>query len=149
MDWGVESQPPFARKNQNGSKSMKFYGPVGFSVTEQQEDDPDVWKEKITEKKYSGDILPQYTRRNESGEHINDGPRLNMQISLLCMDPWFHDHFTQIRYLVYNGVKWEVETIDPTKYPSIVVTLGGIYHGYEPEDEETGTGSDSEEDSGD
>lgn len=130
---------------------MKFYGPVGFAVTKPLEDDPDVWKEVITEKKLSGDVL-QYTRRKDSGEHIIDGLQINVQISILCMDPWFHDHFTQIRYVEYKGSKWKVESIDPTKYPSVVVTLGGLYHGDEPdepEEPETGTGTDSEEHSGD
>ena len=135
---------------------MKFYGPVGFAVTKPLEDDPDVWKEVITEKKLSGDVL-QYTRRKDSGEHINDGLQINVQISILCMDPWFHDHFTQIRYVEYMGSKWKVESIDPTKYPSVVLTLGGLYHGDEPDEpepepeevEETGTGEDSEEYSGD
>lgn len=130
---------------------MKFYGPVGFAVTKPLEDDPDVWKEKIVEKKLSGDVL-QYTRRKEAGEHIIDGLQINVQISILCLDPWFHDHFTQIRYVEYKGSKWKVESIDPTKYPSVLVTLGGLYHGDEPdesEEQETGTGPDSEEDSGD
>ena len=112
---------------------MKFYGKVGFSVTEDQGDG--VWKEKIAEKTYSGDVL-QYTRRKESGEHINDGLRINVQISILCLDPWFQDNISQIRYVEYQKAKWVVESIDPTKYPSVVLTLGGLYHGYEPDDGE-------------
>ena len=111
---------------------MKFYGRVGFAVTE--DDGNGVWKEKITDKKYAGDVL-QYTRRKESGEHINDGLRINVQISILCYDPWFHNNLSQIRYVEYMGVKWVVESIDPTKYPSVVLTLGGLYHGDEPEEE--------------
>lgn len=130
---------------------MKFYGPIGFSITEPLEDDPDVWKPRIVEKKYTGDIL-QYTRRKDAGEHIIDGLQINVQISILTLDPWFHNNITQIAYVTYLGIKWKVESIDPTKYPSVVLTLGGLYHGDEPdksEVEETGTGSDSEEDSGD
>ena len=130
---------------------MKFYGAVGFSITEPLEDDPDVWKPKIVEKKYAGDVL-QYTRRKESGEHINDGLLLNVQISILSLDPWFHSNISQIAYVTYLGNKWKVDAIDPTKYPSVVLTLGGLYHGDEPdepEEPETGTGTDSEEDSGD
>lgn len=111
---------------------MKFYGSIGFAVTE--DDGDGVWKEKITDKKYAGDVI-QYTRRKESGEHINDGLRINVQISILCYDPWFHDHMTQIRYVEYMGSKWVVESIDPTKYPSVLLTLGGLYHGDEPEEE--------------
>lgn len=126
---------------------MKFYGPIGFSITE---GDPEtgICSERIEEKKYSGDIL-EFTKRRDSGEHINDGLRINVQISILCYDPWFYDHVTQICYVEYMGSKWNVDTIDPTKYPSIVITLGGLYHGDEPEEEsEAGTSEDSETDSG-
>ena len=127
---------------------MKFYGKVGFAVTE--DDGDGVWKEKITDKKYAGDIT-QYTRRKESGEHINDGLRVNVQISILCYDPWFHNNLSQIRYVEYMGAKWVVESIDPTKYPSVVLTLGGLYHGDEPEEESQdsapeNTGDDSGDD---
>ena len=125
---------------------MKFYGSIGFAITE--DDGYGVWKETITDKKYAGDIL-QYTRRKESGEHINDGLRVNVQISILCYDPWFHDNLTQIRYVEYMGEKWVVESIDPTKYPSVVLTLGGLYHGDEPEGNEAeGTSPETEGDSG-
>ena len=127
---------------------MKFYGSIGFAVTE--DDGDGIWKEKITDKMYAGDVV-QYTRRKESGEHINDGLRINVQISILCYDPWFHDHMTQIRYVEYMGSKWVVESIDPTKYPSVLLTLGGLYHGDEPEEESQdsapeNTGGDSGDD---
>ena len=125
---------------------MKYYGKIGFSVTE--DDGYGVWKEKIVEKTYAGDVL-QYTRRNSSGEHINDGPQINVQLSILCYDPWFQSNISQIRYAEYTGAKWKVESIDPTKYPSVVLTLGGLYHGDEPEgDQEEETPSDTEGDSG-
>ena len=127
---------------------MKFCGKVGFSVTE--DDGDGRWIEKITDKgkTYTGDVL-QYTRRKEAGEHINDGLRINAQISILTLDPWFHENVSQIRYVEYMGAKWEVESIDPTKYPSIVLTLGGLYHGDEPEEgSEDQTSEETGEDSG-
>lgn len=126
---------------------MKFYGPIGFSITE---NDPEtgICSERIEEKKYSGDIL-ELIKRRDSGEHINDGLRITVQISILCYDPWFHDHVSQIRYVEYMGSKWVVDTLDPTKYPSVVLTLGGLYHGDEPEGEpEVTTSEDSEGNSG-
>lgn len=125
---------------------MKFYGSVGFAVTENVGDG--IWKEKITDKKYAGDVL-QLTRRVDSGEHINDGLRINVQISILCADPFFQDHITQIRYVEYLGSKWIVESVDPTKYPSVLLTLGGLYHGDEPEEEpESSTSEETGGDSG-
>lgn len=128
---------------------MKFYGKVGFAVTEDEGDG--VWKEKITDKKYTGDVL-HLQKNRDSGEHINDGLRLNSQFSIL-MDPWFYDHLASIRYIEYMGAKWIVETVDPTNYPRVLLTPGGIYHGDEPEQEdeseETSEEGTSEETGGD
>lgn len=124
---------------------MKFYGHVGFVVTVDKGDG--VWKEQIQEKLYTGDVL-RLQKNRDSGEHINDGLRLNTQFSIL-MDPWFQDHLASIRYIEYMNSKWVVDTVDPTNYPCVLITPGGIYHGDEPEEEdEVETSSETEGDSG-
>ena len=124
---------------------MKFYGNIGFAVTKDMGDD--IWKEVITDKKYAGDVL-RLQRNRDSGEHINDGLRINTQISVL-MDPWFQDHLSGLRYVDYLGTKWIAESID-IQSPRINITLGGIYHGYEPEEEpEVEPIEETEGDSGD
>ena len=123
---------------------MKFYGNVGFTVT--VDDGDGVWNEKITDKKYSGDVL-RLIRNKDSGEHINDGLRLNSQFSLL-MDSWFQNNFASVRYVEYMGTKWSVESIE-NQYPRVLITPGGIYHGDEPEEEPEGsTSEDTGGDSG-
>lgn len=109
---------------------MKFYGNIGFAVTQDMGDD--VWKEIITDKKYAGDVF-RLQRNRDSGEHINDGLRINTQISVL-MDPWFHDHLSGLRYVDFCGSKWIAESVD-VNYPRVNITLGGLYHGNEPEEE--------------
>lgn len=111
---------------------MKFYGKIGFAVT--VDDGDGIWKETITDKKYAGDIT-RLSRNRESGEHINDGLRINTQISLL-LDPWFQEHLSQIRYVEYMSAKWIAESVE-VQYPRVNITLGGIYHGYEPDDGES------------
>ena len=122
----------------------KFCGKIGFAVT--VDDGDGVWTSKVVEETYTGDIL-RLMRNKDSGEHINDGLRLNSQFSIL-MDPWFQDHFSSVRYIEYLGTKWVVESADPTNYPRVLLTPGGIYHGDEPEEatetpasEETGKDS--------
>ena len=121
----------------------RFCGKIGFAVTVDEGDG--VWKEKITDKKYTGDIL-RLVRNKDSGEHITDGLRLNSQFSIL-MDPWFEDHFSSVRYIEYLGTKWVIETADPTNYPRVLLTPGGIYHGDEPEPND-GNGSESQTEEG-
>lgn len=113
---------------------MKFYGNVGFAVT--VDDGYGVWRETITDKKYAGDVM-RLTRNKEAGEHINDGLRINTQISLL-LDPWFQDHLSQIRYVEYMNSKWIAESVD-VQYPRVNITLGGLYHGDEPEPDDGGS----------
>lgn len=120
---------------------MKFCGKIGFEVT--VDDGDGVWKPTITDKTYTGDVL-RLIRNKDSGEHINDGLRLNSQFSIL-MDPWFQDHFSSIKYIEYMGTKWTIESADPTNYPRILLTPGGIYHGDEPEE---GTESSTSEETG-
>lgn len=124
---------------------MKFYGYIGFAVT--VDDGDGVWRPTITDKKYSGDVL-RLIRNKDSGEHINDGLRLNSQFSIL-MDPWFQDHFSSVKYIEYLGTKWVVESADPTNYPRVLITPGGIYHGDEPEEEpESSTSENTGDNSG-
>ena len=123
---------------------MKFYGNVGFAVT--VDDGYGVWRETITDKKYAGDVM-RLTRNKEAGEHINDGLRINTQISIL-LDPWFQDHLSQIRYVEYMNAKWIVDTVE-VQYPRINITLGGLYHGYEPEPDDEPSDGETEETSPD
>lgn len=119
---------------------MKFYGKIGFAIT--VDDGDGVWTPTVTEKQYTGDVL-RLIRNKDSGEHINDGLRLNSQFSIL-MDPWFQDHFSSIKYVEYMGTKWIIETIE-LQYPRVLLTPGGIYHGDEPEE---GTESSTSEETG-
>ena len=123
---------------------MKFYGSIGFTVTEDEGDG--VWKEKITDKKYTGDVL-RLQKNRDAGEHINDGLRLSAQFSIL-MDPWFQDHLSSIRYIEYLNSKWVIESVDPSNYPRVLLTPGGLYHGDEPEPKPDDSGDSGEPEEG-
>lgn len=102
---------------------MKFYGNIAFRNT--AETLPDVWTEEIKTKTYYGDVQ-KLSKRNESGEHVIDGLRINTSISVL-MDPWMSDNFQNILYVEYMNSKWKVESAE-ILYPRIVLTLGGLYN---------------------
>lgn len=102
----------------------KFYGAVGFARME--ETSPDVWKEVITEHEYYGDVY-RNMRRLQNSSSINDNIAVTTEISIVA-DPYANQHFYDMRYVVYQGVKWKVDTAD-IQYPRIVMTLGGIYNG--------------------
>lgn len=103
----------------------KFRGAVGFA--ESVEKEPGVHVEKIVPRIYSGDLL-RINRRLESSGNINDNINISNEISILADAYAFH-HFYAIRYVEFEGAKWKVSTVDATKRPRLVMTLGGLYNG--------------------
>lgn len=103
----------------------KFRGVVGFA--ENVEKTPGVHVEEITLRTYSGDIH-RNNRRLEFSGNINDNINIANEISILGDTYAFH-HFYAIRYVEFGGAKWKVTTVDATKRPRLVLTLGGLYNG--------------------
>ena len=103
----------------------KFRGVVGFA--ENVEKTPGVYVEKIVERRYSGD-LHRNSRRLEFSGNINDNINISNEISILADTYAFH-HFHAMRYVEFEGAKWKVVTVDATKHPRLVLTLGGLYNG--------------------
>lgn len=103
----------------------KFRGTVGFAVNVEKE--PGIHVEEITERSYRGDLLLNNRRLEPSG-NINDNINISNQISILGDEYAFH-HFHAMRYIEFEGAKWKVSTVDATKRPRLVVTLGGLYNG--------------------
>lgn len=103
----------------------KFRGVVGFAETIEKE--PGIHVEKIVEKRYSGDLL-RNNRRLESSGNINDNINISNEISILADAYAFH-HFHAMRYVEFEGAKWKVSSVDATKRPRLVLTLGGLYNG--------------------
>ena len=102
----------------------KFKGVVGFAVNVEKE--PGVYVEDIIERRYSGDLLQNFRRLEPSG-NINDNINIANEISILADDYAFH-HFHAMRYIKFAGAKWKVKTVNATKRPRLVVTLGGLYN---------------------
>ena len=103
----------------------KFRGVVGFAET--VEKTPGIHVEEIVERRYSGD-LHRNLRRLESSGNINDNINISNEISILADAYAFH-HFHAMRYVEFEGAKWKVSSVDATKRPRLVLTLGGLYNG--------------------
>ena len=102
----------------------KFRGIVGFADTVEKE--PGVYVEKILRRTYSGD-LHRNLRRLESSGNINDNINISNEISILA-DAYAFNHFNAIRYVEFGGAKWKVSSVDATKRPRLVMTLGGLFN---------------------
>lgn len=103
----------------------KFYGMIGFAVTEETASGSGIWKETIKELPYFGDLV-RSSRRLEAAEKANDDVRLSNDISIVS-DPYAVENFHSIRYVTCLGTKWKVSNVE-IQYPRLILTTGGIYH---------------------
>lgn len=102
---------------------MRYHGKIGFTETKEVEEC--VWKQVITEKTYTGDMLgPGY--KTENGEGINENYRLTNRISIIY-DPYLSAHLHAIKYLELYGVKWEIKSATFNER-RLILTLGGVYN---------------------
>lgn len=102
----------------------KFYGVIGYAVTEMTE--RGIYEEKIIETEYIGDVL-RNTRRLRDGSKINDDISISNQISIIA-DPYAANNFHAMRYVTFMGAKWKISEVE-VQYPRLILTLGGIYNG--------------------
>lgn len=103
---------------------MKFVGTVGFLVGE-EETCPGIYKPEYVERRYIGDVL-RNNRRNQSADKQNSDLSTTNQLSILS-DLYMQQNWTTIRYIIWNGIKWQVSNMD-IGYPRITFDLGGVYN---------------------
>ena len=101
----------------------KFYGQIGYAET--KETAPGVWREVITERTYTGDVL-RNTRRWENSENLNDNLNVNNLISIVA-DAFAYQNFFAIRYIVWAGSKWKITNVEVQR-PRLILTIGGVYN---------------------
>lgn len=107
----------------------KYYGAIGYQTTVEREDETGVYEERITERKYYGDVLKPHRRLESSSFNLNDNITVSNQISILA-DAYAYQHFSDIRYADWMGVLWKVVNVEMER-PRLILTLGGVYNGYE------------------
>ena len=97
----------------------KYYGKIGFATTVEDPVNSGIWKEKITARPYSGDVLNN-TRRIELADNVN-------RISIVT-DPYAKLNFHSMRYAEYLGSKWRISSVE-VSFPRLILNLGGLYNG--------------------
>ena len=108
---------------------MKFCGSVGF-IEDETEIKPGVWKSKIVEHPYVGDVL-QNIYRNAPSNKQNENFDLNNRISIYA-DLYAQNNYHHIKYIVWNLIKWRVKSIT-INYPKLTLEIGGLYNENEKE----------------
>ena len=103
---------------------MKYCGHIGFADT--VEKSPGTWVEDIVEHPYYGDIVRKASRVDDSG-YINEDINYSIEISIVA-DQYARNNIYQMRYALIDGVKWKINNVDPTAYPRLQLSIGGIYN---------------------
>ena len=101
----------------------KFYGSIGYA--ELVEVNPGIWEEKITERKYYGDLI-RNTRRLQTSDKLNDDINISNEISIVA-DPYANKNFHSMRYVEFMGAKWKINNVE-VLYPRLILTIGGVYN---------------------
>lgn len=100
----------------------RFSGKLGFVMT--QETEEGVWLENHVEIPAKGTIRSLYVR-NDNASSVNTNLRLTNEISIL-LDSKIQTYLETLRYVVYKGSKWEVQSVG-VAYPRLTINLGGLY----------------------
>lgn len=104
----------------------KFCGKIGYIQTVESE--PGYWEEKTIEREYFGDIT-RNTSRYQSEGHVNENININNILSIVA-DPYANENFQHMRYVKWMDTKWKITNVE-VQYPRLILTLGGVYNGYE------------------
>lgn len=100
----------------------RFSGKLGFVMTTETEEG--VWLENFVELQVKGTIRSLYVR-NDNSASVNTNLRLTNEISIL-MDTKIQHYLDTLKYVVWKGSKWEVNSIN-VNYPRLNINLGGPY----------------------
>ena len=103
----------------------KYYGKIGFAELVEDTNEPGVWVESIKEKAYSGEII-RNSRRLDNSSYLNDNINISNQFSILA-DPYAVRHINAMRYLTWQGSKWKINNVS-VEYPRLTLEVAGIYN---------------------
>lgn len=103
----------------------KFYGAIGYA--EHVKTSPGVWEDRITEYKYSGELINNTSSRLQTGDGLNDDINITNKISILA-DPFAQKNFHLMKYVEFMGTKWKITDVT-VQYPRLILTTGGEYNG--------------------
>lgn len=103
----------------------KWYGKIGFMVTEEIE--PGMWvNNELVTREYFGDVISNQWMHQNSGE-VNDNIKISNQISIVA-DPYAVNHVSSMTWIEFSNEKWKVSKVD-VQYPRLIISLGEVWNG--------------------
>lgn len=101
----------------------KWAGVIGFAETVRGEDD--ISRTTIVEKRFTGDVLQNYRKWDDS-DTINGDILVSNRISVIAKD-YMLSHLQYMRYVTWQGAKWRISSIS-VAYPRVILSIGDLYN---------------------
>lgn len=105
----------------------RFCGEIGYGDSVESPPGSGVYKEVITERIYSGDVIQNSRRLQDSGEKLNREITVENSISVVA-DALLIQYFLAIRYVKWMGTLWTVDNVED-RAPRLILRLGEVYNG--------------------
>lgn len=108
---------------------MKWFGKIGFYITEEVVKNgigTGVFKARITEVPYRGDLIKDYRTQDNSSTGANENIHINNTVSIIS-DRFLDEHLMDIKYLTFKGYKFKVRAFTQV-YPRLELQFGGLYN---------------------
>ena len=102
----------------------KFYGNIGFAI--HKETAPGVYRPVIQTRAYSGDVVMNYRKWENSG-NVNDNLNISNRISIIA-DKFCLENLGSMKFVEYIGARWKITNAE-LSFPRIILTIGGVYNG--------------------
>lgn len=107
----------------------RFSGKIGYGETAENPEGSGIWEDTIIERQGYGDV-EWANRRSDQSDKVLPNLSLNNSISVVA-DAYATRNYFNIRYVVLNGVRWAVTTVE-VKYPRLILYIGSVYNGPTP-----------------
>lgn len=105
----------------------RFYGEIGYGIS--VEKSPGVWDDEVKEVSYQGDVLRNIVNQDQV-DKLNSDISVFNSISIVA-DQYAIEHFMNIRYVRWSGVRWTVRNVE-VRVPRLILSLGSVYNGSAP-----------------
>jgi hypothetical protein len=104
----------------------KFYGIIGYAITEESETSPGVWIDEPTERSYTGDII-RSVNRWRSEDQVNPDFTISDTISIIA-DGFALENVGSMKYVKWRGATWAISSVSVER-PRVIIEIGGLYSG--------------------
>lgn len=109
----------------------RYSGMIGYALSVPHPEHPSIWQDKIVEHRRYGDLIKESSKW-QPNQTINEDLELTNRISIVA-DKFSMDNMANMKYATLHGSKWSIKSAT-IQYPRIILYLGGLYNGPEPEE---------------